>query len=114
MEMVLRHKHVPVGQALRKYVAEHVNTAFGKFADRIQRVTIFLADMNGPRGGVDKRCNIAVQLAKGRTIRSGNTNTHLVAAVYFATDRAAHAVQRALERRRKRARQKRTWDSDAD
>jgi putative sigma-54 modulation protein len=114
MELVLRHKHMIVGRSLRNYVAGHTETVLARFADRIGRVTIYLADMNGPRGGVDKRCNIAVQLVGGKTVRVGNTNTHLVAAIYYATDRAAQAVGRESKRRRKLARQDRKWETEAD
>jgi putative sigma-54 modulation protein len=114
MELLLRHKRVNIGQSLREYIAGHIDTVLGRFADRIRRVTIYLVDVNGPRGGIDKRCNIAVQLVEGGTIRAGNVNTHLVAAIYYAADRAARAVRRESQRRRKLARQSRKWNPEAD
>lgn len=114
MELIVKQKNLPLGHSLREYVTGHMEASLHEFADRIRRVTVCLADINGPRGGVDKRCNIAVHLARGGTVRAGHTNTQFIAAIYFATDRAAQAIKRRLGRRRKRARQKRAWQLDAD
>jgi ribosome-associated translation inhibitor RaiA len=52
-----------------------------------------------------------VQLAGGRTIRAAHTDTRFTAAVHLATDRVAHAVGRALKRRRERTGRTRPWES---
>jgi putative sigma-54 modulation protein len=70
-------------------------------------------DTNGRRGGLDKYCGIAVRLSGGKTIRARELNTHVLAAFDFAMDRAANAVGRELERRRKRSWRKRPWNSEA-
>ena len=36
--------------------------ALGRFGGRISQVTVGLEDLNGPRGGADKRCRLAVRL----------------------------------------------------
>ncbi len=114
VELELRQKDIVIGQSLYDHIARYIDAALRRFAGRIHRVTIWLADINGPRGGIDKQCRIAVQLSKGKTIRAGNTNTNLVAAAYFAVDRAAYAVSRELRRRRKFSRKMRSRGSEEE
>jgi len=96
---------------MREYVTDHLTAALDRFVQQIGLVRVHLSDVNGPRGGVDKQCLIAVQLAGGRTIRAAHTDTRFTAAVHLATDRVAHAVGRALKRRRERTGRTRPWES---
>jgi len=48
--------------ALRAHVTRRLQLALGCCADRVSRATVCLSDVNGPRGGVDKRCQIQVRL----------------------------------------------------
>jgi putative sigma-54 modulation protein len=111
MELELRQKDLMIGQPLQDQLASYLDNALRRFAKQIYRVTIWLIDTNGPRGGIDKQCRIYVQLSKGKTIRVGHTNTNLVAAIYFAVDRAAYAVSREIKRRRKHDHAMRSWGS---
>ena len=49
--------------ALRAHVTRRLRYAFGCCTKRISRIMVRLSDINGPRGGVDKRCQIQVRLA---------------------------------------------------
>ena len=50
-----------IGFALTDAIVRHVEarleSALGPFARRILKVTVRLDDVNGSRGGVDKRCS---------------------------------------------------------
>jgi ribosome-associated translation inhibitor RaiA len=70
-------------------------------AHGIRAVTVHLMDVTGSSGAADNRCGIAVTLNSGKTLRTRNVNTQVIAAFYFALDRAARAVRRELERRRR-------------
>ena len=45
------------------YVRRKLGIKLGKFATSIERISVRVTDMNGPRGGVDQVCNIKVVLA---------------------------------------------------
>lgn len=109
MELELRHKGIASGPSFHDLIASHIQSALGRFAHRINGVTVQLTDTNGPRGGIDKCCGIAVRLSGGKTIRARELNTQAVAAFYYAVDRVACDVSRELQRRLKRARRKRPW-----
>ncbi len=84
----------------RDDVERRFRFALGRFAPRIGRVTITLADVNGPRGGLDRRCRVVVGLAPGGRVVAEVTDRSYAAASCRAADRAGHAVGRELERRR--------------
>ncbi len=84
----------------RDEVERRFRFALGRFAPRVGRVTITLADVNGPRGGPDRRCRVVVGLSPRGRVIAEVTDRSYAAASCRAADRAAHAVGRELERRR--------------
>ena len=49
--------------ALREHTHSRLGFALAHGAETIDRVTVRLSDINGPRGGADKRCHIHVAVA---------------------------------------------------
>ena len=64
----------------------------------IQRVTVRLSDINGPRGGEDKRCHIALRLKGLPRLVIEDTEADLYVAIDRAAERAGRTVQRRLAR----------------
>jgi ribosome hibernation promoting factor len=101
---------VKVTTALREYIDRRLYFALGRFGPAIDHVSVRVGDVNGPRGGVDKHCQIVVKLrASGSNpIAVDDNDEDLRAAVAQASNRAGRTVARAIERkRRKRAYQRR-------
>lgn len=72
--------------------------AFGRFAGRVRSLTVRLKDLNGPRGGIDKACQIAIHLDwPRRTIVVEDVDAEPEAAIGRATQRASRAVARAVD-----------------
>ncbi len=114
MQLQIHLKRLQIGRALRDQILEQFETAFERLARHIRSITVRLIDMNGPHGGLDKRCQVAVHLHRGGTIRGGRTDRDLVAAVNLATDRVTHAVSRELKKRRSRADRIKAWPMNED
>jgi hypothetical protein len=86
----------------RGYIQKKLGMKLGKFAAAIERVSVRLADTNGPRGGTDQLCTVKVVL-------SGLPSVVIVrrdAAVRVALDLALRAVERAVYRSVSRRRMK--------
>jgi putative sigma-54 modulation protein len=68
--------------------------------DHVTRVIARLSDINGPRGGVDKRCFIEVRLKHAPALVIEDTEADLYLAIDRATKRAGRAMERSLARQR--------------
>lgn len=72
--------------------------ALGRFAGRVRSLHVTLTDLNGPRGGLDKHCRIAIRLERlGRLIVIEDVDAEPEAAISRAAERAARAVTRAVD-----------------
>lgn len=87
------------GFALTDAIAQHVNSRVGfalaRGGSRVARVVVRLSDVNGPRGGVDKRCLIEVRLDGLPAVVVEDLQSDL----YVAIDRAAGRAGRTVNRR---------------
>jgi ribosome-associated translation inhibitor RaiA len=63
-----------------------------------------LSDINGPRGGIDKRCQIEVQLKGTPNVVIEDVEADLYAAIDRAAERVGRTVARRLSRQRAFAR----------
>jgi len=75
-----------------------LHMAVGRFAGAIRSLTILLADVNGPRGGRDKRCRVQIRLSSPRRpIVIEALADAFPDAIGEAADRASRAVARGVE-----------------
>ncbi len=104
MELMLRSTSVQLSDAIRAHVDACVDGALSN-APRLAhgaRVGVWLSDLNGPRGGVDKACVLVLHLPQHETIRVEERDLDLYAAITRAAARLREAVQRGAARRRSR------------
>ena len=87
-------------EALRERALYRVAHAFRRGRDHVSRVVVRLSDINGPRGGADKRCAIEVRLRGARVITLHELDSDLYRAIDHAVERARRSFTRRNERRR--------------
>ena len=97
MKLRLVARGIELTADLKGYVRRRIHFALGRFAGRIKSVSVRLADLNGPRGGVDKSCDIRVDVGLRQEVMVCERHENIHAAVAFAVARADRAVQRQLE-----------------
>jgi ribosome-associated translation inhibitor RaiA len=88
----------------RAYVRRKLGTKVGKFARAVERVSVRIRDVNGPRGGVDKACTIKVTLTGLPSVVVEQRDASLRKAIDAALQRTERAVRRAMQRRTARGR----------
>jgi ribosome hibernation promoting factor len=93
-----------VGAEDRAYMRRKLGVKLGKFARAIERVSVRIRDVNGPRGGVDKLCAVKVVLSGLPTVVVEQSHASLQGAMDAALQRTERAVRRSMQRRTTRAR----------
>jgi ribosome-associated translation inhibitor RaiA len=87
----------------RAYIRRRLGETLGKYADSIERVTVRLRDVNGPRGGVDLLCRIKVVLSDFPSVVVEQQATSFRPAFTKALSGIERTVRRTVQRRRMRA-----------
>ena len=98
MRIDLHCDGVEPAPVLRDYVTRRMSFAIGRFRDHIQWARVKVADVNGPRGGSDKRCVVQLRLRNLPDVVFAITQLDVRAAV----DQAAERVARVLAQRVRR------------
>ena len=104
MHLDIRIQKVDLPNEVNRYIARRLHFSLGRFGARIRGVTVRILDINGPRGGADKSCRMAVRLIPSDGIVVEEVNPDLFAAI----DRAAERLGQALARKHHRARDLKT------
>lgn len=84
----------------REQIVRKLGMRLGKFASSIERVSVRLSDVNGPKGGIDHVCLIKVVLTGLPSVVVERRDSALQRAVNGAIDATARAVRRNVQRRR--------------
>lgn len=96
MQIAIQTHGFPLTGALEKHVQDRLRFTFSRVADRIRRVQVTLSDINGPRGGVDKRCLIEARLDGQPSIVIQDLQSDMYMAINRAAGRASRSVMRRL------------------
>ena len=100
MQLEIQARGFTLTQALRGYVERRLHFALSARYALIERVRVRLSDINGPRGGCDKRCHVQVLLPGQTPVVIEDTETNLYVAIDRASDRARRTLTRRLSRQR--------------
>ena len=98
MQIEIQSYDFSLTDALRDHTERRLRFALARVSDRVGRITVRLFDINGPRGGNDKRCRIQVMLNGLAAVVIEDTEPNLYLAIDRATDRAGRNVMRRLAR----------------
>ena len=100
MRIHVRSRGFELTDALRAHAERRLLFALARFGTRVQSVMLRMDDVNGPRGGADKRCHILARLVPWGDVRVEELDGDLYVAIDRAADRLDRAVAREIERRR--------------
>jgi hypothetical protein len=90
---------VELSQEERARIRHGLGIKLGKYETSIERVTIRVLDVNGPRGGIDKLCRIKVVLSGLPSVVFESQALSLKAAINGALSGTERAVRRSVQRR---------------
>jgi putative sigma-54 modulation protein len=101
MRINIQTKGFELTDGLRQHTERRLHFAIDWASDEIRTVRVRFSDINGPRGGNDKRCSIQIPIAGQRDVVVEDTEADL----YVAIDRAADRIERTLARKLERLRE---------
>ena len=85
--------------SLRDYAETRLRFALTASHSHIQRISMRLSDINGPRGGTDKLCHIKVILSTLPDVIIKDIESDMYAAINRAADRTGRNVLRKIRRK---------------
>ena len=107
MQLVIQARHFPLTEAIRRHIEKRLDFLARPRFQHVKPVLVSMADINGPRGGDDKQCQIRVSLPGQPSIVIEETRSDL----YGAIDRAAHRVSNTVNRKLGRLRHRKRYRS---
>lgn len=105
MDINVSSHGIQVDAGTESFVREQIRAALWRFEDQVVAVDVFLKDINGPKGGIDKQALVRVRLRNRQVIATEIARTRLRAAVVVSVRKAKRAVRRSL----KKSQQRRRW-----
>lgn len=104
MQIEIQARDFTLTESLSGYIEQRIKILLDSKYEQIKRIRMCLSDINGPRGGVDKRCQIQISIPRLQDIVIEDTELDLYAAIDRAIERAARTVERRLARRQQKNR----------
>ena len=104
MQIDIQAQDFSLTDALRQHTERRLHFALSRTDDQIRRVEVRLSDINGPRGGHDKRCRLRLVMSGMSDLMIEDIDTDLYAAINRATARAGRSLVRRLKRQSPRGR----------
>jgi ribosomal subunit interface protein len=102
MRIEIQARKLSLPGRLRRQTERRIRAALTRFDERIMRVSLWLSDVNGPRGGSDKNCQVQIVMPGKPDVVIDETRDNLYAAINRALERAGQTVVRRLDRKRRR------------
>lgn len=105
MKIGIQSRGFSLTGAIAGHVRKRLSFLLGRGINRLRRIDVTVSDLNGPRGGVDKRCLVKVSIDGLRPVIIEDVQPDLYLAIDRAAGRASRTVLRriALDTRKRRA-----------
>ena len=94
MRVEIKTNGIELTNGLREHTERRLGFALDRAHHDISTITVRLSDINGPRGGADKRCQIQIPLPYHLGVVIEETDS----ALYVAIDRAASRAEKLRKR----------------
>jgi ribosomal subunit interface protein len=101
MNIQLQTQGFELTDAIDEHVRRQINFNLVNFESHIASVDVFLSDINGPKGGPDKKALVCVRLDSRSTVTVERTRADLYAAIALVSRQAKRTVRRALNKHRR-------------
>ena len=107
MNITINSQDYELTSAMDSFIRTELDTTMKRLGGEIIAIDVFLKDINGPKGGVDKQITIRAQLRIRQVVTISTAHTDLYAAIKLGANRTRRSIRRAMRRSRQFARRER-------
>lgn len=100
MQIIFESRNTDSAQ-MRDVSIERLRFVLRRLAAVVPRARVQFSDVNGPRGGVDKRCQVELNTASAGTVVIASLASDWRTALERSLRRASRALTRSLQRSQK-------------
>jgi hypothetical protein len=97
MRIDIHASRLVLSEEQRQQIHRRASFALSRLASRIVRVEVLLQDINGPRGGIDKRCRVLVHLDRGPAVVVEKLERELTSLIDHCFARAGRALHKRVQ-----------------
>lgn len=101
IRIVVRVKGIEFTDELRNAVERIIAFAVDRHVFQVDSISVYLADLNGPKRGVDKVCQITANLTRGNPVPILEEGNETLSMVNRAAHRLGHRIAHTLQRLRR-------------
>lgn len=96
MRLLIQTQGLLLSREDRDQIRARIQQAFARFGHQTTGATLHLQDINGPRGGQDKDCQLIIELEESTAVIS-DRGSDLKAVINRAIHRAVQTIRRQLQ-----------------
>lgn len=104
MKTEIRFHGIEASESLRDHATRRSHSHLSRFGHELSGVVIHISDVNGPKGGLDKRCRITVRGPRVGSSTIDERSGDFWSAVDLAVESISRNIGRSLEKMRSAAR----------
>ena len=101
MNIAIRTQGFEPTRAIEDFTRTQLDAALRSFADSVVSVDVFMKDINGPKGGIDKQVLARIRLRGSQVVTVECTRANLYSAIAATTQRSKRSVRRTLRKLRR-------------
>ena len=100
MQLDIQSRSFKLTAALKQAIKRSLSPLDQRYGSQLSRVQVRLSDINGVRGGVDKRCLIVLEAGRRHTVVAKAISADMYQAISQAGRRAEAALRQTRKRRK--------------
>jgi ribosome-associated translation inhibitor RaiA len=100
MNTTIKARGMELTEEVKKFIGRRIQFAVDRFAPRLRAVSVSVFDVNGPRGGTDKLCQLSAEVGGIGNIVIEETSPDVSTAVAVGARRLRRAIGQRIHRRR--------------
>ncbi len=114
MKLSTHFENFEPAQVVKDDFSELMLNAVERFQSRIRKLNVSVRDINGPKGGVDKKCRCVLHLKRMAPIVIEDTADNYLNLVNRVAERVSYTLSQKIDKVRKNSRARSWREEEAD